>query len=77
MTCASLDVYSKREVENEYEEMAIYILEYCDTWHSMDEIAQFANRDKNYIRNKVLPKLAEKLEKERQNRLSKTAKEKS
>ncbi len=57
--------------------MAIYILEYCDTWHSMDEIAQFANRDKNYIRNKVLPKLAEKLEKERQNRLSKTAKEKS
>ena len=57
--------------------MAIYILEYCDTWHSMDEIAQFANRDKNYIRNKVLPNLAEKLEKERQNRLSKTAKEKS
>ena len=57
--------------------MAIYIMEYCDTWHSMDEIAQFANRDKNYIRNKVLPKLAEKLEKERQNRLSKTAKEKS
>ena len=57
--------------------MAIYILEYCDTWHSMDEIAQFANRDTNYIRNKVLPKLAEKLEKERQNRLSKTAKEKS
>ena len=57
--------------------MAIYILEYCDTWHSMDEIAQFANRDKNYIRNKVLPKLAEKLKKERQNRLSKSAKEKS
>ena len=57
--------------------MAIYILEYYDTWHSMDEIAQFANRDKNYIRNKVLPKLAEKLEKERQNRLSKTANEKS
>ena len=56
--------------------MAIYILEYCDTWHSMDEIAQFANRDKNYIRNKVLPKLAEKLEKERQSRLSKTANEK-
>lgn len=56
--------------------MAIYILEYCDTWHSMDEIAQFANRDKNYIRNKVLPKLAEKLEKERQNRLSKNSKRK-
>ena len=46
------------------EEMAIYILEYCFTWRSMDEIAQFANRDKNYIRNKVLPRLAEKLEKE-------------
>ena len=46
------------------EEMAIYILEYCSTWRSMDEIAQFANRDKNYIRNKVLPKLAEKMEKE-------------
>ena len=46
------------------EEMAIYILEYCSTWRSMDEIAQFANREKNYIRNKVLPRLAEKLEKE-------------
>ena len=46
------------------EEMAIYILEYCVTWRSMDEIAQFSNRYKNYIRNKVLPKLAEKLEKE-------------
>ena len=47
-----------------FEEMAIYILEYCSTWRTMDEIAQFANRDKNYIRNKVLPRLAEKLEKE-------------
>ena len=46
------------------EEMAIYILEYCETWRSIDEIAQFTDRDKNYIRNKVLPKLAEKLEKE-------------
>ena len=46
------------------EEMAIYILEYCTTWHSIDEIAQFVNRDKNYIRNKVLPRLADKLEKE-------------
>lgn len=46
------------------EEMAIYILEYCDTWHSIDEIAQFTERDKNYIRNKVLPRLVEKLEKE-------------
>lgn len=46
------------------EEMAIYILEYYSTWRSMDEIAQFANRDKNFIRNKVLPRLAEKLEKE-------------
>ena len=47
----------KKKVSSE--EMAIYILEYCDTWRSMDEIAQFSNRDKNYIRNKVLPKLAE------------------
>ena len=46
------------------EEMAIYILEYCETWRSIGEIAQFAERDKNYIRNKVLPKLAGKLEKE-------------
>jgi hypothetical protein len=46
------------------EEMAIYILDYCSTWRSMDEIARFANRDKNYIRNKVLPRLAEELEKE-------------
>lgn len=46
------------------EEMAIYILEFCVTWRSMDEIAQFADRDKNYIRNKVLPRLSEKLEKE-------------
>ena len=46
------------------EEMAIYILEYCDTWRSIEEIAHFAERDKNYIRNKILPKLTEKLEKE-------------
>lgn len=46
------------------EEMAIYILEYCETWHSIGEIAQFAERDKNYIRNKILPRLSEKLEKE-------------
>ena len=46
------------------EEMAIYILEYCSTWRSVDEIAKFADRDKDYIRNKVLPKLTEKLEKE-------------
>ena len=46
------------------EEMAIYILEYCDTWRSIEEIAQFTERDKNYIRNKVLPRLVEKLEKE-------------
>ena len=46
------------------EEMANYILEYCSTWRTMDEIAQFTNRNKNYIRNKVLPRLAEKLEKE-------------
>ena len=52
----------KKKVSSE--EMAIYILEYCTTWRSMDEIAQFADRDKNYIRNKVLPRLADKLEKE-------------
>ena len=52
----------KKKVSSE--EMAIYILEYCTTWRSIDEIAQFAERDKNYIRNKVLPRLAEKLEKE-------------
>ena len=46
------------------EEMAIYILEYCSTWRSVDEIAKFADRDKDYIRNKVLPKLTEKLERE-------------
>ena len=46
------------------EEMAIYILEYCETWRSIGEIARFAERDKNYIRNKVLPRLSEKLEKE-------------
>lgn len=56
--------------------MAIYILEYCDTWHSMDEIAQFANRDKNYIRNKVLPKLAEKLKKRKTETVGKNSKRK-
>ena len=29
--------------------MAIYILGYCSTWRTMDEIAQFTNRDKNDI----------------------------
>ena len=56
------DATLKKKISSE--EMAIYILEYCSTWRTMDEIAQFANRNKNYIRNKVLPRLAEKLEKE-------------
>lgn len=46
------------------EEMATIIMEFCFTWRSMDEISDFTNRDKNYIRNKVLPRLADKLEKE-------------
>ena len=46
------------------EEMATNILGFCFTWRSMDEISDFTNRDKNYIRNKVLPRLADKLEKE-------------
>ena len=46
------------------QEMATNILEFCSTWRSMDEIALFTNRDKNYIRNKVLPRLADKLEKQ-------------
>ena len=45
----------KKKVSSE--EMAIYILEYCDTWRSMDEIAQFSNRDKNYIRKRYYPSL--------------------
>ena len=46
------------------QEMSSLILELCSTWRSIDEIAKFVNRDKNYIRNKVLPRLTEKLEKE-------------
>jgi len=49
------------------QEMATIILGFCSSWRSMDEIAQFTNRDKNYIRNKVLPKLAGTLEKEHPN----------
>ena len=61
-TSSSKVASPKKKISSE--EMAIYILEYCSTWRSMDEIAQYANREKNYIRNKVLPRLAEKLEKE-------------
>ena len=61
---SSIQKVAKKKKNRSAEEMAIYILEYCATWRSMDEIAQFAERDKNYIRNKVLPRLTEKLEKE-------------
>ena len=46
--------FSKLEIEK-------LILDFCIEWRTIEDIATFLNRDKNYIRNEVLPHLADKL----------------
>ena len=46
--------FSKLEIEK-------LILDFCTEWRTVEDIATFLNRDKNYIRNEVLPHLADKL----------------
>jgi len=48
--------YSKVEVQE-------LILNFCSEWRTIEDISIFLDRDKSYIRNEVLPLLAEKLEK--------------
>jgi len=70
-----LQVLAKRlqPLSKKMQPPAIYILEYCDTWRSMDEIAQFSNRDKNYIRKRYYPSLQRNWKKNRISRHSKTS----
>lgn len=46
--------FSKLEIEK-------LILDFCTEWRTIEYIATFLDRDKNYIRNEVLPQLADKL----------------
>ena len=46
--------FSKLEIEK-------LILDFCTEWRMIEDIATFLDRDKNYIRNEVLPQLADKL----------------
>ena len=46
--------FSKLEIEK-------LILDFCTEWRTIEDIATFLDRDKNYIRNEVLPHLADKL----------------
>ena len=46
--------FSKLEIEK-------LILDFCTEWRTIEDIATFLDRDKNYIRNEVLPQLADKL----------------
>ena len=48
--------YSKVEVQQ-------LILSFCSEWRTIEDISIFLDRDKSYIRNEILPMLAEKLEK--------------
>ena len=48
--------YSKVEVQQ-------LILNFCSEWRTIEDISIFLDRDKSYIRNEILPMLAEKLEK--------------
>lgn len=52
--------YSKAEVQQ-------LIIRFCAEWRTIEDISIFLDRDKNYIRNEILPLLAEKLEKMYQN----------
>ena len=45
------------------DELIKLIVNYCSEWRTLEEIAFFIGRDKNYIRNKVLPQMTNILEK--------------
>lgn len=48
--------YSKEELRKK-------ILNYCTEWRTLDDISSFIERDRNYLRNKVLPRMTDILEK--------------
>lgn len=48
--------YSKEELRKK-------ILDYCTEWRTLDDISSFIERDRNYLRNKVLPRMTDILEK--------------
>ena len=45
------------------EELKIKIVEYCAEWRTLDDISAFIERDRKYLRNKVLPQMTDVLEK--------------
>jgi DNA-directed RNA polymerase subunit F len=48
--------YSKEELRKK-------ILDYCAEWRTLDDISSFIERDRNYLRNKVLPRMTDVIEK--------------
>jgi len=48
--------YSKEEMER-------IIVEFCNDWRTAEEIANIVNREITYIKNHILPKLSDCLEK--------------
>ncbi len=51
------------KVKYSRDELKKLIADYCSEWRTLEEIAFFFERDKNYIRNKVLPQMTDVLEK--------------
>ena len=45
------------------EDLRKMIVEYCAEWRTVDDISAFIERDKNYLRNKVLPQMTNVIEK--------------
>ena len=45
------------------EDLRKMIVEYCAEWRTLDDISAFIERDKKYLRNKVLPQLTDVIEK--------------
>ena len=45
------------------EEIKTLILDYCEEWRTAEEISNYIERSRNYIRNKVIPLLDDRLEK--------------
>ena len=39
------------------------IVEYCAEWRTLDDISAFIGRDRNYLRNKILPQMTDVIEK--------------
>ena len=52
---------SRKPSKMPFGKMRLLILEYCDQWRSLEQIANYTERTKEYLGTFILPKLSEDL----------------